>query len=231
MERRTETIFLNDGQSFDTYIAGDADRSKPAIIIFGPIFGVDSDIKTIADRWAERGYLAAIPDYYFRVKPGILDRSDDGRKQAMERWKSLDVDKTLVDMRALKDYLVKLSGNQAVLSLGYCAGGELAFLAATRLGAKAVATFHATHIDRHLDEAGKVDGLLTLHYGAKDPLVPQAKVEAIRARFVGRKNVDIHIYPEAEHGFSFAGRPSYNEAAATSAELRAQEVFESINRG
>jgi len=231
MDGKNVAIRAADGKTFDAYVVGDAEPAKPAIILFSPIFGVDSDIKTIANRWAERGYLVAVPDYYFRVKPGVLDRSDDGRKQAMERWKALDVDRTIADMASLKNYLVALPGcNGTILSLGFCAGGELAFLAATRLGAEAVATFHATHIDRHLDEVGKVAGRLTLHYGSNDPLVPMEKVDAIRARFAGHADVDIHVYAGAEHGFSFAGRPSYHEVAATSSDRCAQDVFASFKR-
>ena len=226
MDGKNVTIRAADGKAFDAYIVGDAEPAKPAIIVFSPIFGVDSDIKSVANRWAERGYLVAVPDYYFRLKPGVLDRSEDGRKQAMQRWKELDVNRTIADMENLKSYLVTSPGcNGTLLSLGICAGGELAFLAATRLGAEGVATFHATHIDRHLDEAAKVGGRMTLHFGDSDPLVPMEKVNAIRARFAGNAAVDIHVYAGAEHGFSFAGRPSYHEVAATSSDRRAAEVF------
>jgi carboxymethylenebutenolidase len=144
------TIRTGDGTPFQAYLAGDT-PSRPAVIMFTPIFGVDADAKAIADRWADRGYLVAVPDYYFRQAPGVLDRSESGRKSAMERWKALNVDRAVSDMRGLADYLLaRPSCNGRLAALGFCAGGELAFLAATRLGATAVATFHATHIDRHL---------------------------------------------------------------------------------
>jgi len=223
------SIHTPDGYQFETYLVGDRNMRKPAVIIFSPIFGVDEDIKAIADRWATRGYLVSVPDYYFRVKTGLLDRSNEGRKQAMERWKALDVNRTMTDMENLKSYLLGLPAcNGKLLALGFCAGGELAFLAATRLGTDAVATFHATHIDRHLDESGKLKGRLTLHYGAKDPLVPIAQVDEIRVKLAGNNNVDIHVYDGAEHGFSFERRASYHELAATLSDRRAQEVFEPL---
>ena len=173
-----------DGTPFQVYLVGDEQPARPAIIMFPPIFGADADSRAIADRWADRGYLLAVPDYFFRVVPGVLDRSESGRKTAMERWKSLDVDRTMTDMVAVKDYLLsKPSCDGELAALGFCAGGELAFLASTRVGAKAVAAFHATHIDRHLDEADKISGCVTLHYGGNDALVPMDKVDAIRKRF------------------------------------------------
>ncbi len=225
------TIRADDGAPFQVYLAGDVQPARPAIMMFTPIFGVDADAKAIAARWADRGYLVAVPDYFFRTAPGVLDRSENGRKLAMERWKKLDVDRTIEDMRSLKsDLLSRPSCSGMLASLGFCAGGELAFLAATRLGAKAVATFHATHIDRHLNEAGRIDGCVTLHYGGNDPLVPLEQVDAIRARLSSDSRVDIHVYPGAAHGFSFRGQPSFHEIAATESDCRAEEVIGDLKR-
>lgn len=226
------TLRASDNTPVQCYLAGDALPGRPTIMLFAPIFGIDADAKAIADRWADRGYLVAVPDYFFRTRPGVLDRTDSGRKLAMERWKSLDVDQAIEDMRHVKaDLLQRPSSNGAFGALGFCAGGELAFLAATRLGASAVAAFHATHIDRHLSESSKITGHVTLHYGGSDPLVPIAQVDAIRATFAGNPRVDINVYPGAAHGFSFRGQPSFHEIAANGSDLRAQEVLAGLKRG
>src|ERR1700754_334723 len=99
------TIRAADGTPFQVYLAGDEQPARPAVIMFPPIFGADADARAIADRWGGRGYMVAVPDYFFRTAPGVLDRSEAGRKAAMERWKSLDVDRTMTDMGALKDGL------------------------------------------------------------------------------------------------------------------------------
>ena len=229
MKGREIAVRAPDGTPFQVYLVGEEQPARPAIIMFPPIFGADADAKAIAGRWADRGYVVAVPDYFFRVAPGVLDRSDAGRKAAMARWKSLDVDRTINDMAALKQSLLaNPSCNGALASIGFCAGGELAFLAATRLGAKAVATFHATYIDRHLDEAEKIAGSVTLHYGGNDPLVPMEQVDAIRKKLATDSRVDIHVYDGAGHGFSFPTQPSYHEVAATESDRRAQQVLGSL---
>ena len=231
MQGNDVTLRAGDGTPFQVYLAGDTSPRRPAIIMFPPIFGVDADSKVIADRWADRGYLIAVPDYFFRTAPGVLDRSEGGRKLAMERWKSLDVDRCIADMQSLKNYLLAMPNrNGRLAALGFCAGGELAFLAATRLGAKAVATFHATHIDRHLDEAGKIAGAITMHFGGNDTLVPLDKVDLICSKLSADSRADIHVYPGVGHGFSFQGQPAYNEAAATASDRRAEEVFVSLKQ-
>ncbi len=113
-------------------------------------------------------------------------------------------------------------------ALGYCAGGELAFLAATRLGADAIAGFHATRVHRHAGDARKARGAVSLHYGGADPLVPMSEVAAVQAALAGQPRAEVHVYEGAQHGFSFKGRPSYHEAAATRSRKRAQEIMEAL---
>jgi carboxymethylenebutenolidase len=219
-------IAAADGLAIETYLVGDQLPPRPAIMMFPPIFGADTDARAIADRWAGRGYLVALPDYFFRTAPGVLDRSDAGRKAAMARWKSLDVERTIADMAAVKDYLLSCpSCSGRFAALGFCAGGELAFLAATRLGATAVATFHATHIDRHLNEAAEIAGTVTLHYGGNDNLVPLDRVDEIRKCLASNPHVDVKIYDGAGHGFSFPTQTSYHEVAATESDRRAEQVL------
>jgi carboxymethylenebutenolidase len=222
-------VEARDGRGYDVYICGEEGRGRPALLIFTPVFGIDEDMKGIASDWAKLGYLVAVPDYFFRQKPGPLDRSEQGRAEAFARWENLDVDQAIDDTRPLVERLLRSPAcNGSVGALGFCAGGELAFLAATRLGARAVAAFHATRIHRHLGEAPPMDARISLHYGDSDPLVPMSEVDQIRQRFKGMPNIDIAAYPGAGHGFSFRGRPSYDENAATRSRARAAEVLATL---
>lgn len=146
------------------HLMGEGHPAKPGLILFSAVFGGDDDMKRLAGKWAERGFLVAVPDYYHRVGAGVRDRSEDGRKAAMARWKSLDVDSAIADIGALRDFMLHSpSCNGRIAALGVCAGGELAFLAATRLGVQAAAAYHGTHIDRHLNEAKRINVPISLH--------------------------------------------------------------------
>jgi carboxymethylenebutenolidase len=60
-----------------------------------------------------------------------------------------------------------------------------------------------------------------LHYGAIDPIVTQDKVEQVRAAIADRPNFELHVYPDANHGFYNDVRPAfYNKAAAATAHAR-----------
>jgi carboxymethylenebutenolidase len=228
--RASSSIILEapDGTPFEVYLATADEKTGPALIIFSPIFGVDHDVKVLADRWAARGYTVAAPDYFAHVEPGVIDRSAEGRERAFARWNKLDVDRAVSCITVLRDRLLA-EGHGQFGALGYCAGGEIAFLCGTRLGVKAVATFHGTRIDRHLDEARRISAA-TLHFGGNDSLVSMQAVDAIRGAFDGNRSVDIRVYPGAEHGFSFEGRPSYDKVAATESDRYAQELFATLKQ-
>jgi carboxymethylenebutenolidase len=228
MEREI-TLTAPDGARFQIHVFGEAQPAGPALILFSAVFGVDEDMKQVARRWADRGYLVAVPDYYARVAPGIRDRSEEGRKSAMERWKALDAGAAVADIAVLKAWLLdRPACNGKLATLGICAGGELAFLAALRLGADAMAAYHGTYIERHVAAASELGIPMSLHYGAADPFVPMDKVEAVRVGLSANAKAAIHVYPGAEHGFSFPGRPSYHAEAATTSDRHVQEVFDTL---
>jgi carboxymethylenebutenolidase len=217
------------GSACPFYMAGHANAGGPGLIIFTPIFGIDAEMMGVAHRWAAKGFRVAVPDYFWRVQPGPLDRSDAGRAQGMERLKNLDVTQAIEDVRPLVEMLRKHSlGNGKVGALGFCAGGELAYLAATRLGADAVAGFHATKVHAHLDELANAKGAISMHYGDADPLVPMDQVEQVRKAFAGKPGADVHVYAGAQHGFSFQGRPSYHEEAATKSQAEAMRLMQAL---
>lgn len=219
----------SDGREFDAYICGESGKGRPGVVVFSPVFGIDADMIAMADDWAASGFLVAVHDYYFRVRPGPLGRNEEGRKLAMERWKKLDVDGAVEDTRAVVDRLLASSAcNGKWGAIGYCAGGELAFLAAARLGAMAAAGFHATHIHEHLAEAQGMRAAMTLHYGADDPLVPVSEVAAIKAALLPNPRVDVHLYDGAKHGFSFRSTSSYHEIAASRSQRRAKQLLETL---
>ena len=224
-----ERIAAPDGAVYEAYIAGEAGGKRPALVVFTPIFGVDADLVAIADEWAAAGFLVGVPDYFFRVAPGVLDRSEEGRKQAFARWEKLDVERAIDDTRPLVARLLASKVcNGKWGALGFCAGGELAFLAATRLGAQEIAGFHPTRVHRHAGEARKARGAVSLHYGGDDPLVPMGEVAAVQAALAGQPRAEVHVYEGAQHGFSLKGRPSYHEAAATRSKRRALEIMEEM---
>jgi carboxymethylenebutenolidase len=111
----------------------------------------------------------------------------------------------LLDVQAAID-AAKQGGKVGVV--GYCWGGSLAFLAATRLSGLACAVgYYGGMIAKHADEKPKVP--VMLHFGEKDHGIPMTDVDAVKKT---RPEVEVFTY-NADHGFSCDERASFDRAA------------------
>jgi phospholipase/carboxylesterase len=227
---RIITLAAGDGSEFEVYVAGDDGNPRPAVLCYSTVHGLEDQFLRVADSWADQGFVVAVPDYFHRVGGGVVDRSETGRARAFDRWERLDVDKVTDHMDAVVEYLNEHgSATRALGAIGYCAGGELAFLAGTRLGAQAVGAFHGTRIERHLAEGDRLVRA-SLHFGGQDALVPMSTVEEISAGLSTNLGVDVHTYAGAGHGFSFEGHPNYNRDAATNSYGSVAATLESLRQ-
>mgnify|MGYP001553844079 FL=1 len=105
--------------------------------------------------------------------------------------------------------------------VGFCLGGRVPYAAATKLsGLSAAVGYYGGVIARFADDKPKVPTML--HFGEKDTGIPLTDVETIRSK---RPDVEIFIYPGAQHGFSCDERASYDKASADLAGERSLAFF------
>jgi carboxymethylenebutenolidase len=125
----------------------------------------------------------------------------------------LDVDKAVIDIGAALDYAKKATGKKAGV-IGYCLGGTLAWLTATRLHPDAAVGYYGGRIGNYAGENPSAP--MMLHFGRKDTHIPADEVEKVHA---AHPEVEIHWY-DAGHAFNCEPRPSYNADAARLARER-----------
>src|SRR5580698_6728931 len=133
MGERT-TITTKDG-TFSAYVARPAKPKAAAIVVIQEIFGVNQVMRDITDGLAAQGYLAICPDLFWRIEPGIdiTDKSEAEWKRAFELFNAFDVDKGIKDIGATIAHARQHPAHDGkVGAVGYCLGGLLAFLTATR---------------------------------------------------------------------------------------------------
>jgi hypothetical protein len=106
------------------------------------------------------------------------------------------------------------SHNGKVGAVGYCLGGFLAYLTATRTDADAAVGYYGVAIETKLDEAKAIKGQLMLHVAAKDQFVPPPAQEAIKAGLAGNAHATVHVYEAQDHAFARPGGQHYDKAAA-----------------
>jgi carboxymethylenebutenolidase len=210
-------------ETFDGYLTGpDTAARAPGIVLITAIFGVDQEMRELADAWARDGFLVSVPDIFWRQIPGpTADMS-----VAFDRYGKFDPVQGMRDIEDLvRDLKARPQCNGKVAILGFCFGGRYALLGAARLGIDAAASFHGTLMGQHLDEANRVTCPVSFHFGDSDPVVPMAEVEAIRKAFAGRPNADIGVYPGAGHNFAMPRKDGYDAAAAKSSRDRVLRCF------
>jgi carboxymethylenebutenolidase len=216
---QTITLTASDGFKLGGYRAEPAAKPKAAIVVIQEIFGVNSHIRNVCDRFAKEGYVAVAPAIFDRIEPDFQSGySPDEVATARKFVASPDWAAMLRDTQAAID-AVKDAGPVGIV--GFCLGGSVAYAAATKLTALSGAiSYYGGAIARFADDRPKVPTLL--HFGEKDTGIPMTDVEAIRSK---RPDVEIHIYPGAQHGFSCDQRASYDKTSADLAWQRSLAFF------
>jgi carboxymethylenebutenolidase len=210
------TIEGPDG-SFGAYLAIPAKTPAPGLVVAQEIFGVNQVMRDVCDWLASEGYLACCPDIFWRIEPGIqlTDKTEAEWARAFELFGLFDVDKGIEDMKATLAHLrgrAECTGK--VGSIGYCLGGKLAFLMATRSDADCNVSYYGVGLDELLGEADNITKPLMLHIASEDQFVPPEAQAAIKARLAGHPQVVIHVHEGRNHAFARPGGEHYHKEAA-----------------
>ncbi|HEY0521992.1 MAG TPA: dienelactone hydrolase family protein [Stellaceae bacterium] len=223
------TIRAKDGGTFYGYLATPAGGAKaPGVVVIQEIFGVNKVMRDITDGLAAQGFTALCPDLFWRQEPGIqiTDQTEAEWARAFELYKGFDIAKGVDDLAATLDFLrAHPSCTGKVGAVGYCLGGKLAFLMATRTSIDAAVGFYAVAIDENLGEAANIKRPVMLHVAEKDQFVPPEAQTKVKQGLAGNSNVTIHSYAGMDHAFARVGGAHYDAQAAKLANQRTADFF------
>ena len=221
------TISNADG-SFEAYVAVPDVTPAPAILVIQEIFGVNQVMRDICDGLAAQGYVACCPDLFWRIEPGIdiTDKTEAEWARAFELFGAFDVEKGVEDLKATLNALRSHDAtNGKVGSVGYCLGGKMAFLMATRSDADCNVSYYGVGLDELLGEAGSISKPLLMHVASEDQFVPKDAQEKIKAGLAGNPMVTLHVYEGNDHAFAREGGAHYDAEAAKLANQRSADFF------
>jgi carboxymethylenebutenolidase len=227
MAGRDITISGADG-TFSGYLATPSSGRGPGIVVVQEIFGVNPAMRDLVDGFAAHGYLALAPDLFWRLEPGVqlTDKTDAEWKRAFDLMGRFDPDRGVADIQAAIDTLRVQSGcTGKVGTVGYCLGGLLAFLTATRTNTDAAVGYYGVNIHEKLGEAKNIKKPLMLHIAGKDQFVPPEAQKKIQDGLRGNPLVTLHLYPEMDHAFARVGGAHYDKACADLANGRTSTFF------
>jgi carboxymethylenebutenolidase len=219
------TVTATDGMGrFDAYVSyPDTDAPAGAIVVIQEIFGVNRVMRDICDGLARAGYIAVCPDLFWRQQPGIqlTDQTEAEWKRAFALYQGFDVDLGVEDLKATLAAARTLEGcSGRAGTIGYCLGGRLAFLMATRSDADCNVSYYGVALDEHLGEIDRIQKPLLMHVAALDKFVPAEARAKIVAALSPRPGVELHVYEGADHAFARQGGEHYDADAAKTANDR-----------
>jgi carboxymethylenebutenolidase len=194
----------------------------PAVVVIQEWWGLVPHIETVVDRFASEGFLAMAPDLYHGT---TTTSPDEAKKLKME----LDADRAEREIAAAGDYLLQqpecTSKKYGVV--GFCMGGGLTqYTAAKERNVGAGVSFYGAFKNAPIDWT-QLSAPLFLIYGEKDEGFPPALGYELEKKLKGLgKQVELRVYPGAEHAFFNDSRPHvYKPDAAADAWKRTIEFF------
>lgn len=110
-------------------------------------------------------------------------------------------------------------------SVGYCLGGKLAYLMATRSDTDCSVGYYGVGIEGALGEAANLRKPLLLHIAEKDQFVPPEAQAQVKEALGDNPLVTLHSYPGVDHAFARVGGEHYDQAGAELANRRAAEFL------
>jgi carboxymethylenebutenolidase len=209
---KTIEFLRADGKTCPGYLAApqnDADPTLPGFVVVQEWWGLNDQIKKAADRLAEAGYRALVPDLY----RGKLAKAAD---EASHMMSSLDFPGAVQDIRGAVQYLKKTSKKVAVG--GFCMGGALTLLAAGHVPEMdAGACFYGIPPAGAFDPKGNKIPLIC-HFATHDDWCTPAKVSELEDG-LKQSNSKFEFYRyDAQHAFMNEARPEvYDAQSAQSA--------------
>ena len=203
-----ETITLNagDGNEFAAYRATPSASPRGGLVVIQEVFGVNAHVRSVADGFAADGFDAIAPALFDRKEAGVeLSYDADGLARGRALRMTLGWDAPLRDIAAA---IAAVAESGKIGVVGYCWGGSLAWLSATRLDIACSVAYYGGQISQFRGETPRCPTLL--QFGETDAFIPTEHRELIHDV---HPDIPVHLYP-AGHGFNCDARADYHADSA-----------------
>jgi carboxymethylenebutenolidase len=217
-------LTASDGHELSAYVARPEAVPIGALVVIQEIFGVNQSIRDVVDDYAGHGFVAIAPAIFDRYERNLeLGYGEEDMKKAFGLYGRLNPDTQLLDIAAAYDYL-RATG-KGIGVLGFCYGGLLSWLSATRgedlkMQPSCVVGYYAGGIGKVAAEEPSCPVLL--HFGEDDDHIGKDQLDAVRS---AHPEVEIYTYPGVGHAFANPQRPSFEVRASDLAHTRSLDFL------
>jgi carboxymethylenebutenolidase len=228
---RYEKVAARDGGEFDAYGAIPEAGHGPGVLVFQEIFGINDNMRGLAERLAGAGFVALVPDMFWRIEPRFERKDESGMADAFAIVQQFDRDAGIADIAATHAHLLAMPECTGKIgAVGFCLGGALAFACAATSrvhgrGPDAAVCYYGSGINDMLGLVEAIKCPTMYHYGNDDAFIPPENISDVENAVADQPGAVFHRYA-AGHAFSNWDAPSmYREGPATEAWARTIDFF------
>ena len=194
---------------------------KGGIVVVQEAFGLNDHIDDVTHRFAAEGWLAVAPHLFHRT--GDPKFGYDDYSQVLPHMSALNAEEIMVDVDTALAHLTGCGiGLEHIGIVGFCMGGSVALVTATRRAVGAAVSFYGGGVatgrfgfDPLIEEAPRLLAPWLGLYGDLDERIPVPDVEQLRkAAASSGQDTELVRYPHAGHGFHCDQRSDYHAESA-----------------
>jgi carboxymethylenebutenolidase len=210
------------------YLARPEGRTAHAgILVIQEWWGLNDNIRAMADRLAGEGYVALAVDLYEGEVAETRDEASGLMRQSLEREEALKD-----NLKQAYAYLTTEGGASEIGVIGWCFGGawslRTAMMMGDRIGAAAI---YYGRLVTDPEELSSLSAPILGIFGELDGGIPVETVREFESALEALgHDAKIHIYPDADHAFANPSGTRYNETAATDAWTKTLDFFDQYLR-
>jgi carboxymethylenebutenolidase len=228
------TVTTGDGKTLQCYVSQPAKQPAPVIVIVQEIFGITDWLRSFADGLAAQGFLAVVPDLFFRLEAGLKldDNNEKDLQKAFKYYGEFNQEQGLKDLQDVVKYSRTMAGaNGKVGCTGFCLGGLMTYFMACHSDIDCAVSYYGGGINQKLDQAASIKKPIMFHLAQADQYIDGQAQKMISERMAKVANAEVYIYPNMDHAFARIGGHAYNKEAADKAHSRTQEFFKKNLQG
>lgn len=212
--------FIDVSDRFGGYLSLPQEQRGPLLLVLQEIFGVNDNIQSVCDEFAQEGYVAFAPDLFWRQRPGIRlePRAPGAMEQALGLLDRFSDDEAMDDLRRSIAFLkARYACEGDVGAVGYCLGGRIAYLALLHTEVRVAASYYGVGLEQVIGQALPPGKKALLHVAGQDTYCPPAAQRVLVEAGRASPAVRVHLYPECHHAFARQGGDHFEAVSASNA--------------
>jgi|SRR5271163_2922986 len=213
-------LTASDGHELDAYVATPEGTPIGALVLVQEIFGLNPHIQRTVDAYAKDGFFVVAPALFDRQEKGVqIGYEGEDLQKAFGYYGKLNPETALLDVAAAYKHAETVGKKIGVI--GFCYGGFMSWLAATR--GPAVGINPACTVAYYPGGIGSVatekpSCPVMVHIGTNDAHIAVDQIDALRA--ANHPEVTLHVYEGGNHGFNCDSRADHQPELAAIARER-----------